>query len=64
MSFDSGWHWFIAVFTVLNIIGCVWLIVWSSRQGDVAEAGDNTTGHVWDGVKESNNPLPRWWLYL
>lgn len=21
-----------------------------------------TTGHEWDGVKEFNNPLPRWWL--
>ena len=22
-----------------------------------------TTGHVWDGIEEFNNPLPRWWLY-
>lgn len=22
-----------------------------------------TTGHEWDGIKEFNNPLPRWWLY-
>lgn len=22
-----------------------------------------TTGHVWDGIEEYNNPLPRWWLY-
>ncbi|MDG3042574.1 cytochrome-c oxidase, cbb3-type subunit III [Roseicyclus marinus] len=27
-------------------------------------AGDpDTTGHVWDGIKEFNNPLPRWWLW-
>jgi len=22
-----------------------------------------TTGHSWDGIKEYNNPLPRWWLW-
>jgi len=22
-----------------------------------------TTGHVWDGIQELNNPLPRWWLW-
>ncbi len=24
--------------------------------------GVETTGHVWDGIKELNKPLPRWWL--
>lgn len=23
-----------------------------------------TTGHEWDGIKEYNNPLPKWWLYI
>ncbi len=25
--------------------------------------GIDTTGHSWDGIKELNNPLPRWWLW-
>ncbi|MDF3413371.1 cytochrome-c oxidase, cbb3-type subunit III [Sulfitobacter sp. M57] len=25
--------------------------------------GTETTGHVWDGIEELNNPLPRWWLW-
>jgi cytochrome c oxidase cbb3-type subunit 3 len=25
--------------------------------------GTETTGHEWDGVRELNNPLPRWWLW-
>jgi len=25
--------------------------------------GIDTTGHDWDGIKELNNPLPRWWLW-
>ena len=27
-------------------------------------SGVETTGHSWDGIKELNNPLPRWWLYI
>jgi cytochrome c oxidase cbb3-type subunit III len=26
-------------------------------------SGTPTTGHEWDGIKELNNPLPRWWLW-
>jgi len=25
--------------------------------------GVETTGHSWDGIKELNNPMPRWWLW-
>ncbi len=28
-----------------------------------AVTGTETTGHEWDGIKELNTPLPRWWLY-
>lgn len=27
-------------------------------------SGVETTGHAWDGIKELNNPLPRWWLIV
>ena len=27
-------------------------------------SGTETTGHEWDGIKELNTPLPRWWLFL
>lgn len=29
-----------------------------------ALTGTETTGHEWDGIKELNNPLPRWWLWV
>ncbi|AXS39675.1 cytochrome-c oxidase, cbb3-type subunit III [Breoghania sp. L-A4] len=33
-------------------------------KNDIDEiSGVETTGHEWDGLKELNNPLPRWWLY-
>jgi cytochrome c oxidase cbb3-type subunit 3 len=25
-------------------------------------SGHSTTGHEWDGIKELNTPLPRWWV--
>ena len=25
--------------------------------------GQETTGHVWDNIRELNNPLPTWWLW-
>jgi cytochrome c oxidase cbb3-type subunit 3 len=33
-----------------------------NRETDAA-TGVETTGHDWDGIKELNNPLPRWWLW-
>ena len=26
--------------------------------------GQATTGHEWDGIRELNTPLPRWWLWI
>ncbi|WP_137124118.1 cytochrome-c oxidase, cbb3-type subunit III [Roseomonas sp. HF4] len=26
-------------------------------------SGQETTGHEWDGLKELNTPLPKWWLW-
>lgn len=37
----------------------------SNEHKDVdAHSGVETTGHSWDGIKELNNPLPRWWLIV
>jgi cytochrome c oxidase cbb3-type subunit 3 len=36
-----------------------------SHDGAVDTAtGVSTTGHEWDGIRELNNPLPRWWLWV
>ena len=35
-----------------------------SDRTEIDEAtGTETTGHDWDGIKELNTPLPRWWLW-
>jgi cytochrome c oxidase cbb3-type subunit 3 len=59
----SGWGWFVAVTTVVSLIFCLVLLIVASRRKVMAQ--DNTTGHVWDvDLKEMNNPLPRWWMWL
>lgn len=34
-----------------------------SRKEIDVETGTETTGHEWDGIRELNTPLPRWWLW-
>jgi len=60
-SFWSNW---ITYISLSNVLACVWLIWWASRprKGDAAEG--EVTGHVWDGLEEFNNPMPKWWLWL
>ncbi|MDB5576114.1 MAG: cytochrome c oxidase, cbb3-type subunit [Bradyrhizobium sp.] len=34
-----------------------------AEHNDIDEvSGTSTTGHQWDGIKELNTPLPRWWV--
>ncbi len=58
-----GWSWFVAIATALSLLACLWLLLVASRHRVMA--GDNSTGHVWDeDLREMNNPLPRWWMWL
>jgi MFS family permease len=50
--------------TLISILACL-VLLWISGTTKAATHADNTTGHVWDGdLKEMNNPLPKWWVYL
>ena len=61
--FHSGWSIYIAAVTVIGLIACLALLIIAARRRVMA--GDNTTGHVWDeDLRELNNPLPRWWMWL
>jgi cytochrome c oxidase cbb3-type subunit III len=60
---SSGWGLFVAVATVVSLVACLGLLVIAARRRVMAD--DNTTGHVWDeDLRELNNPLPRWWMWL
>jgi len=61
---DGFWSAYVAVLTVISIAACL-LLLWITARKKVASDGDNTTGHVWDGdLREMNNPMPRWWMWL
>ncbi len=34
-----------------------------SKKPDHSKDEPDTTGHVWDGIEEYDNPMPRWWLW-
>ncbi len=60
---NSGWGLFVAASTIIGLVACIALLIVASRRRVMAD--DNTTGHVWDeDLRELNNPLPRWWMWL
>ena len=64
--FSSGWSIYVAVVTLLSLVACLALLFIAARRTVASgEVDDNTTGHVWDeDLRELNNPLPRWWMWL
>ncbi len=68
-DFVNGfWSWYVAAISLVSVLACGLLLYLAGKATVVAHDGttdDNTTGHVWDGtLREYNNPLPRWWLWL
>ncbi|ROZ75438.1 cytochrome-c oxidase, cbb3-type subunit III [Ramlibacter sp. WS9] len=58
------WSIYVAAATLLSIAACL-ILLWVTARSKITGAADNTTGHVWDeDLRESNNPMPRWWMWL
>lgn len=64
-DFKSGfWPIYIALIVIGGIAGCGILLWFTSKIKLTNTHADGTNGHEWDGIKEMNNPLPRWWVWL
>ncbi|MEN9436792.1 MAG: cytochrome-c oxidase, cbb3-type subunit [Pseudomonadota bacterium] len=61
---SNFWSIYVAGITLVSILACA-LLLWLTSKVKAPTTEDNTTGHVWDGdLREMNNPLPRWWVWL
>jgi len=58
----SFWSWYIISIVVINIVGClVLLLATRKNKTDVSEG--EALKHSFDGITELNNPLPKWWFW-
>ena len=61
---NNFWSTYVAGITIFSIVAC-FILLWATGKTKAMSAADNTTGHVWDeDLREMNNPLPRWWVWL
>ena len=58
------WSAWISIITLAVIFGCTALLL-SIRKGEkFKDTTEETTGHVFDGIEELDNPLPKWWFWM
>ncbi|WP_447400073.1 cytochrome-c oxidase, cbb3-type subunit III [Vibrio harveyi] len=57
------WSLWIIVITVGTLVGCAILLTWCAKDKMGVEEGEDMS-HEYDGIRELNNPLPKWWTYL
>ncbi|MCG9578121.1 cytochrome-c oxidase, cbb3-type subunit III [Vibrio tubiashii] len=57
------WSLWIIIITVGTLVGCAALLFWCLKDKMGVEEGEDM-GHEYDGIRELNNPLPKWWTYL
>lgn len=64
---STFWSIWIIVIVAINIVGATWLLFANRKvevRGDLPEGEIPTTGHVYDGIEEYDNPLPGWWFKM
>ncbi|PSU34685.1 cytochrome-c oxidase, cbb3-type subunit III [Photobacterium lutimaris] len=57
------WSLWITIITLGTLAGIAALLIWCSKDKMGVEEGEDM-GHEYDGIREINNPLPKWWSYM
>lgn len=60
----SFWSFWVSFIILGTIFGCLWLLYAVGKSQPSDSETEQTTGHVYDGIEEYENPMPKWWLYL
>lgn len=60
------WSLWIFLLTAINLALVLWVLLANRKVAvrDDADPENRTTGHVYDGIEEYDNPLPKWWFLL
>jgi cytochrome c oxidase cbb3-type subunit 3 len=58
-SFWSNW---VIILTTICLVGITW-VLFANRKREQQD-NEKTTGHVYDGIEEYDNPLPAWWFMM
>jgi cytochrome c oxidase cbb3-type subunit III len=61
---SAGWGWYVAIGTVLSLVACLWVLRSNSHKHEDVEATKLHGHNEWDGLREYDNPLPKWWSNL
>ncbi len=59
-----GWGWYVAIMTVVSLLACLWILRANSTKKEHSAEAQLHGQNEWDGLREYDNPLPKWWSNL
>ncbi|WP_370979093.1 cytochrome-c oxidase, cbb3-type subunit III [Agaribacterium sp. ZY112] len=63
---STFWSLWITVLTLTCLALVIWVLMANRKVAvrDDEDPENKTTGHVYDGIEEYDNPLPKWWFNM
>lgn len=60
---STFWSLWISIISIGTLVGCGLLLRFCLKNTTGVPEGEDM-GHEYDGIRELNNPLPKWWSYM